>query len=165
MQSMKQAAGPLMNELGQQHPESGNKPQEGGEPSGSEPNSEPLSGGDLSTPDGGAYGGGGEMEPAGGAELMAAPPDVAPTPVAAAPVAARAPAPEAPAAGMGMGPMMAPPMGAGGAGSGAGPDVKDLYPDRKLKMVAPPNSEPVKNRREGRDRKKESNHDDRRGPG
>lgn len=156
VQSMQQAAAPLMNELGQQHPESGEKPQEGGEQSsGSEPSPEPA-GGDLSAPDGGGAdggGGGGEMEPAGGAEPMAAPPDVAPTPAAAAPAAAAAPPEPAPATGM-MGPMMAPPMGASG-GRGSGPDVKELYRDRKLKVVAPPNSEPVKNRREGRERKKE----------
>lgn len=156
VQSMGQAAGPLMNELGQ-HPPSGDKPQEGEQSSPSEPPAEPASGGEPSTPDvggGGDGGGGGEMEPAGGAEPMAAPPDVAPTPAVAAPAAAAAPPEPAPATGMGMGPMMAPPMGAGG-GRGSGPDVKELYRDRKLKVVAPPNSEPVKNRREGRERKKE----------
>ena len=48
-----------------------------------------------------------------------------------------------------MGPMMMPPMrGVGGEGSEA--DNKQLYQERKLKVVAPANSEPVKNRREGR---------------
>lgn len=89
---------------------------------------------------------------------MAAPPEVA-APAAAAPASApSAPAAaEAPAPAMGaMGPMM-PPMRGGGEGSG--PDNKQLYQERKLKVVAPPNSEPVKNRREGRarpdDRKKQ----------
>ena len=47
-----------------------------------------------------------------------------------------------------MGPMMMPPIRGGGEGSGA--DNKQLYQERKLKVVAPANSEPVKNRREGR---------------
>jgi hypothetical protein len=47
-----------------------------------------------------------------------------------------------------MGPMMMPPMRGGGEGSEA--DNKQLYRERKLKVVAPANSEPVKNRREGR---------------
>ncbi len=158
MQSAQQAASPLMNEMSQHQPASGgDKPQEGQRSGGSEPSSEkPGGGGEVpDMPDGGGADGGGEMEPAGGAEPMAAPPDVASTPVAAAPVAL-APPPEPAAAGAGMGPMMAPPMGGAGGSGGRGPDVKDLYRDRKLKMVAPPNSEPVKNRREGRgDRKKE----------
>ena len=161
VQSLQQAAGPLMNEMGQHQPESGGDKPQDGDKSGGEPSSEPPGGSELAgMPDGGGGadggGGGGEMEPAGGAEPMAAPPEVAPTPIAAAPAAAAGPAPEPPAAGPGMGMGMMPPMGGLGGGSGQGPDVKDLYRDRKLKMVAPPNSEPVKNRREGRgDRKKE----------
>jgi hypothetical protein len=78
------------------------------------------------------------------------------TPVAAAPAAApaasvSAPA-EVPAGGVGaMGPMMAPPMGAGGGHGGDGQRDR-LYKERQLKVEAPPNSEPVKNRREARDR-------------
>lgn len=46
-----------------------------------------------------------------------------------------------------MAPMIPP--GRGG-GEGHGPQNKQLYQERKLKVVAPANSEPVKNRREGR---------------
>lgn len=49
-----------------------------------------------------------------------------------------------------MGPMM-PPMG-GRGGSGSGPQNKQLYQDRTLQVAVPPNSEPVKNRREGRNK-------------
>ena len=81
---------------------------------------------------------------------LAAPTEVASAPPAAAPASApSAPTPaEAPAPAMGaVGPMM-PPMR--GTGEGAGPNNKQLYQERKLKVVAPANSEPVKNRREGR---------------
>ena len=37
-----------------------------------------------------------------------------------------------------------------GTGEGSGADNKRLYQERKLKVVPPANSEPVKNRREGR---------------
>ncbi|BDE17032.1 hypothetical protein MKCMC460_58920 (plasmid) [Mycobacterium sp. 20KCMC460] len=154
LQGLEQAAGPAMSGLGQ-HP-GGGEPQHGGDQSPQSP--EPPSAGDLSPPDDlGAGGGGGDTEPAGGESPMAAPPEVA-APAAAAPASApSAPAAaEAPAPAVGaMGPMM-PPMRGGGEGSG--PDNKQLYQERKLKVVAPPNSEPVKNRREGRarpdDRKK-----------
>lgn len=146
MQGLEQAAGPLMSGLGQ-HPQGGEPPQ-GGE--GSPPSSEP-SAGDLSSPDDLGAGGGGDTEPAGGVEApLSAPTDVASAPAAAAPATAPStPAPaEAPSPAMGaMGPMV-PPMRGGGEGSG--PQNKQLYQDRKLKVVAPANSEPVKNRREGR---------------
>ena len=156
LQGMEQAAGPMVSGLGQ-HP-SGGEPQHGGEQAPQSP--EPRSAGDLSPPgDLGAGGGGADTEPAGGEGPLAAPTEVAAAPAAAAPISApSAPvAPEAPAPGMGaMGPMMMPPMRGGGEGSGG--DNKQLYQERKLKVVAPANSEPVKNRREGRakpdDRKK-----------
>lgn len=47
-----------------------------------------------------------------------------------------------------MGPMMPPLMGP--RTDSSGPDNKELYKGRKLTVVAPPNSEPVKNRRESR---------------
>ena len=116
------------------------------------PSPEPPSAGDLSPPgDLGAAGGGADTEPAGGEGPLAAPTGVAAAPAAAAPVSApAAPTPaEAPAPAMGaMGPMMPPMRGTGGEGSGA--ENKQLYQERKLKVVAPANSEPVKNRREGR---------------
>lgn len=149
LQGLEQAAGPMMSGLGQ-HPQGG-EPQHGGEQSPQSP--EPAAG-DLPSPgDLGAGGGGGDTEPAGGAEAPLAPPtDVAAAPAAAAPAtapSAPAPAPaEAPAPAMGaMGPMMPP---ARGSGEGSGPDNKQLYQERKLKVVAPANSEPVKNRREAR---------------
>lgn len=157
LQGMEQAAGPMMSGASQHPP--GGEPQHGGEQSPQSP--EPPSAGDLSDPgDLGAGGGGADTEPAGGEAPLAAPTEVAAAPAAAAPVSApSAPvAPEAPAPGIGaMGPMMMPPMrGVGGEGSEA--DNKQLYQERKLKVVAPANSEPVKNRREGRakpdDRKK-----------
>ncbi|WP_179154546.1 WXG100 family type VII secretion target [Mycobacterium avium] len=152
LQGLEQAAGPMMSGLGQ-HP-GGGEPQHGGEQS--PPSSEPPAG-DLPSPgDLGAGGGGGDTEPAGGGGdgPLAPPTDVAAAPAAAAPAsapAAASPAPaEAPAPAMGaMGPMMPP---ARGTGKGSGPDNKQLYQERKLKVVAPPNSEPVKNRREGRTR-------------
>jgi hypothetical protein len=47
---------------------------------------------------------------------------------------------------------MAPLMGAPRSGNSGDEHRKQLYQERKLKVVAPPNSEPVKGRREGRDR-------------
>lgn len=146
LQGLEQAAGPMMSGLGQ-HPQGG-EPQQGGE--GSPPSPEPPAG-DLPSPGDLGAGGGGDTEPAGGGDgPMAAPPEVAAAPPAAAPASApSAPAPaETPAPAMGaVGPMM-PPMR--GSGEGSGPNNKQLYQERKLKVVAPANSEPVKNRREGR---------------
>lgn len=147
LQGLQQAAGPMMSGLG--HPQGG-QPQHGGDQS---PQSPEPPGGDLPSPGDLGAGGGGDTEPAGGGESPLAPPtDVAGTPAAAAPAtapaaAASAPA-EAPAPMMGaMGPMMPP---VRGGGEGSGPENKQLYQERKLKVVAPANSEPVKNRREGR---------------
>lgn len=156
LQGMEQAAGPMMSGLGQHPP--GGEPRHGGEQSPQSP--EPPSAGDVSSPgDLGAGGGGADTEPAGGQVPLAASTEVAAAPAAAAPVSAPSVpvASEAPAPGMGaMGPMMMPPMRGGGEGFEA--DNKQLYQERKLKVVAPANSEPVKNRREGRakpdDRKK-----------
>lgn len=147
LQGLEQAAGPMMSGLGQ-HPQGG-EPQHGGDQPPQSP--EPPTG-DLPSPGDLGAGGGGDTEPAGGGEAPPAPAtDVAAAPAAAAPATAPSatPAPaEAPAPAMGaMGPMMPP--GRGG-GEGAGPENKQLYQDRKLKVVAPANSEPVKNRREGR---------------
>ncbi|UGT99240.1 PPE domain-containing protein [Mycobacterium intracellulare] len=158
LQGMEQAAGPMMSGLGQ-HPPGGEPQQHGGERSPQSP--EPPWAGDLSAPgDLGAGGGGADTGPASGQVPLAASTEVAAAPAAAAPVSAPSVpvASEAPALGMGaMGPMMMPPM-RGGGGEGSGADNKRLYQERKLKVVAPANSEPVKNRREGRakpdDRKK-----------
>lgn len=150
LQGLEQAAAPMMSGLGQ-HPPGGQPPQGGGEQSPQSP--QPPSAGDLAAPGdlGAGGGGGGDMQPAGAASPLAGPTEVAAAPAAAAPVSApSAPAPpEAPAPAVGaMGPMMPPMRGAGG--EGAGPDNNQLYKDRKVKVVTPPNSEPVKNRREGR---------------
>ncbi|WP_204815360.1 PPE domain-containing protein [Mycobacterium riyadhense] len=148
LQGLKQAAGPMISGLGP-HPQGG-QPQHGGEES---PQTSQPPAGDLSSPDDlGAGGGGGDTEPAGGGVGSLAPPTNVPAaPAAAAPATAAAPTPaptEAPAPAMGaMGPMIPP---ARGTGEGSRPDNKRLYQERKLKVVAPPNSEPVKNRREGR---------------
>ncbi|MDQ1247905.1 MAG: hypothetical protein QG597_2277 [Actinomycetota bacterium] len=73
-------------------------------------------------------------------------------PVSAAPVTFRPTAAEglagAPAAG---GPGMMPPMmPMGMAGAGGGDGERRLYPERRLRVEAPPNAEPVKGRREAR---------------
>ncbi|WP_369117841.1 PPE domain-containing protein [Mycobacterium avium] len=147
LQGLEQAAGPMMSGLGQ-HPQGG-QPQHGGDQSPESP--EPPSG-DMPSPGDLGAGGGGDTEPAGGGESPPAPvTDVAAAPAAAAPATApsatTAPT-EAPAPAMGaMAPMIPP--GRGG-GEGQGPQNKQLYQERKLKVVAPANSEPVKNRREGR---------------
>ncbi|WP_103671048.1 hypothetical protein [Mycobacterium marinum] len=145
LRGLEQAAGPMMSDLGQQP--QGAQPQHSGEQLPQSPES-PV--GDLSSPgDLGASGGVGDTVPAGGGEgPLAPPPDVAAAPAAApATAAARAPV-ETPAPAVGaMGPMMPP---VKRTGEGSGQDNKQLYQQRKLKVVAPPNSEPVKNRREGR---------------
>lgn len=140
-------------------PEQGGSPGQGGQAGGKPPqltDSSP-SGGDPKPPGDGGGALVGDTEPASGAAPLSAPMGTASTPAAAAPAAApaasvaSAPA-QAPASGVGaMGPMMAPPMGAGGGHGGDG-QRDQLYKERQLKVVAPPNSEPVKNRREGRDR-------------
>ncbi|WP_230493342.1 PE domain-containing protein [Mycobacterium intracellulare] len=167
LQGVQQAAAPMMSGLGQ-HPG-------GGSPSGGEsPPETPESLGEPAGADGGG-GGGGETAPAsdGGAmgapaPLMGAPAPLMAAPEAAAPAAA-ASAPAAPAATSAgpapavgaMGPMM-PPMGGRGGASG-GPQNKQLYPDRVLKVVTPPNSEPVKNRYEGRNKDNDRGRDKPRG--
>lgn len=152
LQGVQQAAAPMLSGLGQ-HPG-------GGTPQGGQgaPESPESLGGEPGGGDFGGGGDGGQTEPAGGSGEMSAPAAMGPAPAAAAPVstpavAAAASAPTGPAPAVGaMGPMI-PPMGARSAGSG--PQNKQLYQERKLAVVAPPNSEPVKNRREGRERGKE----------
>ena len=149
LQGAQQAASPMMSGAGQ-HPNSGGSPQHGGEQSPRSPEATPPN--DMGTPGDLGGIGGADTEPAGGSEPLAAPAPVAATPAAAAPMTApTAPAAaETPAPAIGaMGPMMPLPM-RGSAGEGSGPDPKGLYRERKLMSVAPPNSEPVKNRREGR---------------
>lgn len=151
LQGMEQAAAPMMNELGQ-HPGGGESPESGEQPS---PPAESPSGGDVKPPgDGG--GAAGDTEPAWEPGPLSALTGTASAPALAVPASAAAPAsalPEAagPAVGS-MGPMMAPPMGVPRSGGSGDEHREQLYQERQLKVVAPPNSEPVKNRREGRDR-------------
>jgi hypothetical protein len=105
---------------------------------------------------GGGGGGTGGTEPSGVAGPlapavgMAAAPEAAPI---AAPISAATPAAamETEAGGPGMGGMMMPPFFPPGRG-GQGLSEADhrLYRQRRLRVVAPPNSEPVLRRREGR---------------
>jgi len=113
----------------------------------------PGSGPDLDPGSGGGAGGtepsgvGGPLSPAVG---MASTLDAA-APVAA-PVSAAIPAAaETAEAGPGMGGMMIPPMFPPGRGQSTLSEAdRRLYRERRLKVVAPPNSEPVLRRREGR---------------
>jgi hypothetical protein len=152
LQGVQQAVAPVMSGLGQ-HPGGGGGTSGGGE---SAPDAAPES---LGEPGGADLGGAGSgpTAPASDGGAMSAPTPMAAAPAAAAPVSAAAAVPAAPAgpapAVGAMGPML-PPLG-GGRGSGSGPQNKQLYQDRKLKVVAPPNSEPVKNRREGRDKERD----------
>ena len=148
LQGAQQATSPMMSGAGQ-HPSGTGESPHGGDQSPPSPEPTPLS--DTGAP--GDLGGSGDAytEPAGGAEPLSAPTGVAAAPAAAAPMTApaapAAPETAAPAIGA-MGPMVPPILGPRGAGSG--PDHKELYPERKLMIEAPPNSEPVKNRREDR---------------
>ena len=159
LQGVQQAAAPMMSGLAQNP--------SGGVPSGGE--SPPESPESLGEPAGGSdFGGGaGETAPASDGGAMAAPAPLAAAPEAAAPAAVPA-APAAAAASAGpppavgaMGPIM-PPLG-GRGGSGSGPQNKQLYQDRTLAVVVPPNSEPVKNRREGRNKDDDKERDKSRG--
>jgi hypothetical protein len=151
LQNFEQAASPLMSGLGQHPP--GGAPH-GGQQSPQSPEPQPPQPpNDMPAPGDAGGGGGADTEPAGVSEPMSAP-TVAATPTAAVPISAptSAPAAAAPAPAIGaMGPMMPPLMG-GPRTDTSGPENKQLYRERKLMVVAPPNSEPVKNRREGREK-------------
>lgn len=113
----------------------------------------PSGGPDLSS--GGSGGEPGGTEPSGVAGPlvpavgMAAAPEVAApmvAPVSAAPMAA-----ETAEAGAGFGGMMIPPfLPPGRGGQSVSEADRKLYPPRRLKVLTPPNSEPVLRRREGR---------------
>jgi hypothetical protein len=127
------------------------------------PGGEPDTSGDSGSGDpAGDYGDGGGGDPGGRTEPASSVDgalSAAPASAAAAPAAAPAMySPTAPAAsvaatgggaGMPMGGGMMPSM-MGGRGGGAGQDDRKLYPERKLKLETPPNSEPVRMRREQR---------------
>jgi hypothetical protein len=98
----------------------------------------------------------GDMEPAGGvgaAGPLAAPAGAPAIPAAAPAIYSAAPSAIAGAAGgmPGGGAMMPPIMPMGGhPGGGAGEDDRRLYPERRVRIEVPPNTEPVKGRREAR---------------
>jgi hypothetical protein len=114
----------------------------------------------MPQPEGLDAGGGGpepgDMEPAG--TVGAAGPLSAPAGASAVPAAAPATFSPAPSAttgapgGMSGGAAMMPPMMpmGGHPGGGAGEDDRRLYPERRVRIETPPNSEPVKGRREAR---------------
>jgi hypothetical protein len=114
----------------------------------------------MPQPDGLDPGGGGpepgDMEPASGAGAAGplAAPAGAPAMPAAAPATFSAPPTVTTGAGGGMvggGAMMPPIMPMGGhSGGGGGEDDRRLYPERRVRIETPPNSEPVKGRREAR---------------
>lgn len=99
-------------------------------------------------------GGGGGTEPAGASDVplaapagTSAPPEAAPATFSASPAAAPEPAAAGgPSPG---GAMMGAPFGGRGA-AGGGEDDRRLYPERRLRIETPPNTEPVKGRREAR---------------
>jgi hypothetical protein len=152
-QQLQQAGGQLVNGIAQGAQATANPPAAGGDPSGT------GSGGpSLPTPDGSDGGGGpepGDMEPASGAGApalsapagAAAAASAAPATFSAAPVASTA-APGGGSGGVGMMPPMMP-MGGRPGGTG-GEDDRRLYPERRMRVESPPNSEPVKGRREVR---------------
>ena len=154
LQGMQQAAAPMVSGTGQ-HPAGGGSP-EGGEQQPSPPAESPSGGAVKSPSDGGSAAG--DTEPAWEPGPLSAPTGAASAPAIAAPASAPSaagtlPQTAAPTPAIGaMGPTMAPLMGAPRSGNSGDEHRKQLYQERKLKVVAPPNSEPVKGRREGRDR-------------
>lgn len=144
-----QAAAPALSGLGQP---GGGAPSAGGEPQSPEM---PSSGGDFKPDDAGSVPG--ETEPSSEpGPLSASAAGMAPAPAAAAPVSA--PVAATPVVGetasggpaMGGAAMMPPLMGAPRGGKSGSDAERKLYRERRLKVVAPPNSEPVKGRKEAR---------------
>jgi PPE family protein len=126
---------------------------------------EPEKSGDSGSGDpAGDVGDGGGSDPDGGTEPASSvdgPLSAGPASAAAAPAAAPAmyssSTPAVALTGTGGGPgmsmgggLMPAPMMGGRGGGGTGPDDRKLYPERKLKLETPPNSEPVRLRREQR---------------
>jgi hypothetical protein len=93
---------------------------------------------------GGGGGAGGPLSAPAGAPAAAA---AAPATFSATPAPAAAAATGTPMGGAMMPPMM--PM-AGRPGGGAGEDDRRLYPEQRMRIETPPNSEPVRGRREAR---------------
>lgn len=122
--------GPQSPELGGFDPELGGGGPEPGD-------TEPAAGG-------GGGGAGGPLSAPAGAPAVAA---AAPATFSAAPPATTSGAAGAPMGGGMMPPMM--PMG-GRPGGGSGEDDRRLYPERRMRIETPPNSEPVRGRREAR---------------
>ena len=112
---------------------------------------------DVGSGDGGAAGGGTEPASSVDGALSAGPASAAAAPAAAPAMSSPGPSAGnlAPAGGGGaavpMGGAVMPPSVMGGrGGGGAGDDDRKLYPERRLKVEIPPNSEPVRMRREQR---------------
>lgn len=147
MQALSPAS--MMSGLGE--PSGGAPPQQGGGEPAAQP-SAPSGGSDEAT---GSAGGSepGDTEPAGGQGPLSAPTGLASAPTVAAPMSAPMPgaalSESATAAGAPTGAMM-PPMMGGPRGGGSGVENSQLYKQRELQVTVPPNSEPVKGRREGR---------------
>jgi PPE family len=111
---------------------------------------------------GGGGGGAGGTEPASApAGPLVAPASATGASAAAAPASVTGVGGASPSAGMGgmggaamgggmMSPMMGGPMGGAGGGGGGSEAERQLYPERRLRIETPANSEPVKGRRETR---------------
>ncbi|WP_006246575.1 hypothetical protein [Mycolicibacterium tusciae] len=99
----------------------------------------------------------GDTEPASApaGPLASAPASAAAAPAVAAPTYSSAgtspTVASSPGVGMPMGAMMPPPVMGSGRGSPNGEDDRRLYPEKRLHLPTPPNSEPVKGRREARE--------------
>jgi hypothetical protein len=149
-QQLQQAGSQLAGGLAQAANAAAGEPKSGDSGGGGQPQ--------KPQPDGLDGGGGGpepgDMEPAGG--VGAAGPLAAPAGVSAVPAAAPATFSAAPSAATGAvggiagGGMMPPMMPMGGRPGGGDEDDRRLYPERRVRIEAPPNSEPVKGRREAR---------------
>jgi hypothetical protein len=149
---LQQAGSQLADGLAQGANAAAGEPKSGDSGGGSQPQ--------MPAPGGPGSGGGGpepgDMEPAGGvgvAEPLAAPAGASAVPAAAPATFSAAPSAITGAAGgmAGGGAMMPPMMPMGGhPGGGAGEDDRRLYPERRVRIETPPNSEPVKGRREAR---------------
>ncbi|WP_273735415.1 PPE domain-containing protein [Mycolicibacterium septicum] len=128
--------------------------------SGLDPAVDGFAGDGLDASDVGAGGGGsvpGDTEPASApaGPLASAPASAAAAPAAAPPTFSSAvPSPTVAASsggGMPMGAMLPPPMMGLGRGGQSSDDDRRLYPEKRLHLPTPPNSEPVKGRREARE--------------
>ena len=109
----------------------------------------------------------GDTHPSSAAGALAPPAASSPAALSSAPPtfsASATPAVSTTGVGAGAGGAMVPPfMGAPmtGRGAGGGADDRRLYPERRLRVETPPNSEPVKGRREARRSRSDNSPEDR----